>query len=60
MHPHLYFIPLIILAGAIFLFIMFRRSRRELPAGRPDATPPQHLDRDNDPARRRAMTEGPQ
>ncbi len=60
MHPHFYFVPLIILAGAIFLFIMFRRNRRELPAGRPDTTPPQHLERDDDPARRRAISEGPQ
>lgn len=59
MHPHLYWIPVLVIAGAIFLYIMFKRSRRERPAGRPDATDPSHLERDDDPVRRRAMSKGP-
>lgn len=59
MHPHLYFIPLIILVGAVFLFIMFRRNRRAGTRSHSEATDPRHLKRDDDPARRRALSEGP-
>jgi hypothetical protein len=58
MHPHLYWIPIIIVVGAIFIFYMLRRNRREGVGGRPVATDPKHLDRDDDPVRRRAMSEG--
>ncbi len=59
MHPHLYYIPLIILIGAAFVLYMLRRNRREGSGGRPAATDPRNLHRDDDPARRRAMSEGP-
>lgn len=59
MHPHLYFVPIIIIVGAIFLFVMLRRNRREGSPNRDAPTRPNQLSRDDDPARRRAMSEGP-
>lgn len=58
MHPHLYYIPLLIVVGAIFIFYMLRRNRREGSGGRPIATDPRHLAHDDDPVRRRATSEG--
>ncbi|HYP16079.1 MAG TPA: hypothetical protein VEQ65_02620 [Opitutus sp.] len=56
--PHLYWIPLLIVAGAIFLFLMMRWNRRA-GVSPPETTDPKHLERDDDPARRRAMSKRP-
>jgi len=61
MHPILLLLcaAVIVIAGAIFVIVMLRRNRREGSAGRPEETDPIHLERDDDPVRRRAMSEGP-
>jgi hypothetical protein len=44
MHPHYFFVPLLLLLGVVFLVVMLRRNRgRGSIGGRPDITEPPEL-----------------